>query len=320
LTETLGVVATKASAIGAAINLHERKAPPMPANLARMLDDLRSGWVRPDGEELLDILAVAKSARELACGFYYRWTYPKSKQPGEARTMPREDFIRLVEAWFAARKAWRKELREKLKDRREHLDSELLCTQAAIRFYADEQKADLPTWEAEAWPAWREIKDRIYHETEAVWVDDYLARDTAAWALKHHGIVWYEHDAFGQRVADLSGLPKHGGGPGAGEAIAAETGKTSIIASIKSHGTGRDGLQRIFAEQLVPNPPASGDAWDQLLGRLHRIGFTGDEIDTYVYRHTPEMADALDKAIESARYIQGTMGTEQKLLVANVCF
>lgn len=308
LVQTMGVVATKAGAIDASINLHERKVE-TPAHVKDLLKDVRATWIRPDGEELVEIIEMKAAARQLACGFYYRWKFPKGEP---------ED---LILRWFAARKAWHKELREKLKRSREHLDSPLLCAKAAIRYYQDPPyTGDLPTWNAEHWLEWRDLRDQVYHETEAIWVDDFLAQDAATWALKHRGVVWYEHEAFGRRVAELSGLPMHAGGPGAEDRILAEKGDRSIIASIKAHGTGRDGLQHKFHEQLVANPPSGGDAWEQLLGRLHRIGQRADEVDTWVYRHETEMADAIDSAVVKAKYIQGTMGTRMKLLNANTTF
>jgi hypothetical protein len=303
LVSTLGVTATRQSAVDASILICERKAPPIPETLQRMIKDLRAGWVRPDGEELVDILQVAKSARELASGFYYRWKFPK-KEP-EA----------LILDWLQKRKEWNKELREKLKHRREHLDSPLLCQNAAIRYY-NGYKGDLPVWKAESWPAWLEIKDQVQPESEAVWVDDFLAKDAALYAVKNRGVVWYEHSAFGAKVAEYAGLPLHGGGLGAEERILAEKGDRSIVASIKAHGTGRDGLQRLFSEQLVANPPASGLAWEQLLGRLHRLNQEADEVTTFVYRHTEEFRDAWDKAKREASYIESTLGSFQKLLLA----
>jgi hypothetical protein len=153
-----------------------------------------------------------------------------------------------------------------------------------------------------------------------VWVSDYLAEDAASWAKKNLGIVWYDADAFGERLAKISGLPKHGGGPDGEERIRAEKGDRSIVASIKAHGTGRDGLQYLYREQLVACPPASGDTWEQLVGRLHREGQTADEVVTHVYRHTEELRAAIDKALEQARYVQGTTRSLQKLLISDVTF
>lgn len=309
IVETRGVVATRESAIGASIILRDRKPPIIPPEIVRRLRELRTTWLRPDGEELVDGLEVNRCAKELASGFFYRWRFPRGEDP------------RLIEDWYRKRKAWRRELREKLKDRVPHLDSPGLCENAAIRAYAPAPyKGDLPLWHALNWPAWAEISESVKPEPETIWIDEYLARDAVAWAKENRGIIWYEHSAFGKKVSELGGLPLHGGGPLAESRILAETGKRSIVVSIKSHGTGRDGLQRLFDTQLIANPPAGGDAWEQLLGRLHREGFEGNEVTTDVYRHTQEYADAIDRALQQARFVEGVMGSHQKLLAATCDF
>ena len=301
LTETLGVVATKASSIDASIVFEERPAPAIPDKVQQAIKDLRQSWTRPDGEELVDILQVARSARELAAGFFYRWRFPR---------MESEEVIL---AWFEARKAWHKELREKLKRRVEHLDSPLLCAKAAIR--AEEgYTGDLPVWKSKTWSEWVKVRDTVEPQPEAVWIDDYLAKDASIWALKNRGLVWVDSQAFGAKVASLSQLPYYAGGPEADQQLLEETGSRSLIVSIKAMSEGRDGLQRLFNRQLVANPPSSGATWEQLLGRLHRMGQPADEVVTEVYRHTPEYVDAIDSAILKARYINETMGTSQKLL------
>lgn len=302
--ETLGVVRTTAGAIDASLNIFERSAPTLPAVIKTTLKDLRATWQRPDGEELVDALQVAKSAREVSCGFFYRWIFPMGEP------------VPLIERWFTARKAWGQELREKLKHRREHLDSPLLCAQAAQRSL-DGYTGALPVWRSEAWAEWAAVKKQVKPESQAVWIDDFLINDAGAWAEKTRGVIWTEHTAFGAKLSAVAGLVYHGGGIGAEARILAETGQRCIIASIKSHGVGRDGLQRIFNEQLITTPPASGEAWEQLLGRLHRIGNMADEVNTHVYRHTPEMADAIDGALRQAKFSQEFTGSLQKLLAAS---
>ncbi len=306
IVESPGVVSTKEGAIDASILIDERSVT-VPVGIGEALANLRKTWVRPDGEELVDALELARVAREMAAGFYYRWIFPKGEPDS------------LIEAWFQARKAWHKEVREKLKRREPHLDSPLLLAKAAARYHLGEP-SDLPTWASDSYLDWIEIRDSVYHESEAVWIDDYLAQDAAKWACENRGIVWYQHGAFGQRVAELAKIPLHGGGVGAEDRILAERGDRSIVASIKSHGTGRDGLQRFFCEQLVANPPSSGSDWEQLLGRLHRIGQPRDEVVTLAYRHTPEYTDAIDNAIKQARWVQGVGGNLQKLCTASVIF
>lgn len=312
MVETCAVVATRESAIDASINIIERKPPAMPATVGDQLTAFRRTWTRPDGEEITDALEAARVLRQLGCGFYLRWKYPRGE--------PEEKILE----WFDRRQDYNRELREKLKNPKPHLDSPMLCFNAAARYYrklaGEPVDPDLPLWASETWPAWVEIKDEVYHETEPVWLDDWLARDAVAWANENRGIVWYLHDAFGRKVAQLGGFALHGGGADAERLILAETGKRSIVASIKSHGSQRDGLQRKFKTQLIPNPPSSGDDWEQLLGRLHRIGQEADEVEAVVYRHTSEMADAIDRAVLQAKFVKGIMGASQKLLIASCDF
>jgi hypothetical protein len=302
LVETAGVVSTKEPAISATLAIEERKVDHIPEVVKEALHDLRATWTRPDGEEIVEALALARCARQLACGFYYRWIFPRGESIG------------LILEWLEARKQWRRELREKLKTRQEHLDSPKLCALAAMRAYGEiSNDHGLPVWRADNWPRWKKAKGTVQPETEAVRIDDYLARDAAAWGLENKGVVWFEHRAFGQWVSELSGLPLHVGGPKAGELLKAERGDRSIVASIKSHGTGRDGLQRIFHTQLVANPPASATAWEQMLGRLHRIGQPSSVVTACFYRHTQEMKDLVDTALSRAVYVEKTLGSNQKL-------
>lgn len=306
IAETRGVITTVANEGGvASIVLRERKAPPMPNDIADAIVQLHKTWCRPDGEELLLALDVARCARELACGFFYRWRFPGKPTP-EA-----------VEAWFAARKAWGKEMREKLKRPEPHLDSPKLLANAAERALAG-YTGDLPVWHSDTWERWRDLRHTVKHVTEAVWISDYLVEDTVAWAKDAGGIVWYEQDAFGERVAKLGGFPKYGGGDDAAAEIAKENGSRPIVVSRRAHGEGRDGLQHGYSRQLVANPPADGLEWEQLLGRLDRRGQAEDEVVTEVYRHTVELRDAIDKALRFAKYIEGITSASQKLLRADV--
>lgn len=323
LVETSGVVATEEGALDTLLAISERKLSRTPAEIAQMVAEVRDTWQRPDGEELVDPLSKSNVCRQLASGFYYRWRFPR----GESKEV--------IDAWRDARKNWHKEVREKLKHAREHLDSPLLVTKAAIRWHdgytwidpitakreripPHTRNGPLPTWDAEFWPRWREVRDTVEHDTEPVWIDDFLARDAAEWAKANRGIVWYEHDCFGRKIAQLAGVPLYGGGPDASTKILAENGKRSIVASIRAHGTGKN-LQA-FASNLIGNPPSDGAAWEQTMARTHRPGQRADVVTVEVYRHTREMRDAIDEAISRARYMQETTGSLQKLLYATIEF
>lgn len=310
LVETVGVVTSTAPAVDCELSIEERPAPPIPESVRVALESVRN-FVRPDGEELVDALSMTKAAREVALGFYYHWIFPHN-------VFPRDE--NLVYEWLDARKEWHKELRVKLRSREEHLDSPMLGQHAAERAWGDRpQHKGLPTWKAVTWPRWREIKHRVQPETEAIRLDDYLARDAAAWAAERPGVVWYEHHAFGEWVAELGGLPMYGGGANGGGLLQAdpphrvlERGDRSIVLSIKAHGTGRNGLQYIFADQLVSSLP-SAQGCEQMLGRLHRFGQRAACVHTHFYRHTEEMQRHLDDALQAALYVEGTLGSVQKL-------
>jgi hypothetical protein len=320
LTETSGVVTSPTPLVRIGLTVEERPAPEIPKVVADALDDLRGSWCRPDGEELVDALAFFRCARELACGFFYRWVFKRDETREE------------IDEWLDARKAWRKEVRNMLYRPQPQLDSPHLLEAAAHRarqhtasqpkgrdlwWIKTENGDTAPCWDSMHLARWLEARPLVNGgrdpETEPVYLHPYLAEDAAAWAREQPGIVWYEKKAFGLWVAELAEIPLHGGGPGAGPRIATEKGDRSIVASIKSHGEGRDGLQYRFHRQLVAHPPSGATTWEQLLGRLHRTGQERD-VATWFYSHTEELEANLASAISRANYVQSTIGARQKLL------
>lgn len=285
-------------------------------------------WQRPDGEELVDALSAARCARELSCGFYYRWHWPRiNGQPQQ---------VKVIERWLEARKNWRKEMRSKLKTGREHMDSPMLVTRAAIRWQKgyvhverDEKtgkilgrteypphtkRGPMPTWDSEFWPQWEELHDTAHPENEAVWLDDFLVEDSLAWLAEGPGLLWYEFNAFASRLLEKgrsAGLTFAGPGSAGSNVVLGLRGTERVVASIRAHGTGRN-LQ-CFARNLVANPPSSGGAWEQLLGRTHRQGQEADEVICDVYRHTESFRNAVASAHELSDYIQGAFGATQRL-------
>lgn len=323
LVETRGVITSTTPLVHVSLTITERAAPTIPPVVDQALRDLRGTWCRPDGEEILDALSFFRCARELACGFFYRWVF----RHGETTAQ--------IDEWLEARKLYRSELRGMLYRPQPKLDSPHLLGLAAARAHAstsrpkgkdlwwekNEEGESVPCWLSEHWPRWRAAKPWINRgkkpDTEAVRLDPYLAEDAATWAHENRGIVWCSKTEFGIWVAELGGLPLHRGGKGAGERIGRERGDRSIVASIKSHGEGRDGLQYVFTDQLVAHPPSGATAWEQMLGRLHRPGQEHPVRGAY-YAHTPELAANVETALGRATYVQGMIGARQKLLVGTL--
>lgn len=317
LVETPGYISTSGSRpCAASIKLDEREPPPLPDAVAEAMREVRRTWTRPDGEELVEALEIAKCMRELSCGFYLRWVYPDDPP------------LSLVDEWFDARGEWHRELRDKVSRGEPHLDSRFLCELAAERARRGEAPTEgKPVWRARHWARWADIRDKVRHETEAVWIDRWLVDDAAAWATERAkaklppGVIWYMHDAFGAAVGAAAGAPVFSGGGKALRAelkAAAQRGPRTIVLSINAYGTGFDGLQDHYADALVSNSPSGGDRWGQLIGRFHRRRQLADEVSFRVYRHTEEVRRAIDKAVAEAKYIQGVTGENQTLLWSDV--
>lgn len=313
--ETPGVISARSSSVNASLVIHERKLPKMPEALKSALEMVRNN-IRPDGDEIVEEVKRIAIARNVGLGFYPYWAFPGQPCTCVAGLERCARCLRIAD-WYLKRKAFGRELRQMLAMSMTHLDTKALCVNAAQRAYQDPPyDGDLPVWPSAAWPAWAAVEKTVPHVSKIKWMDDYAARDAAEWAKTHTGIVWYETVAFGQKVAELAGIPFHGGGDGAEARILAESGKVSICASISSHSEGRDGLQFKFHKQLVCEPPASGKGWDQLLGRLLREGQPADEVETWVYLPVTETREAMRKAIMYAEFDEGVSPIRSTLAAA----
>lgn len=312
LVDTRGVITTEDARVAAHLKIIKRDPGPIPPSLEEALVYARKGtrpdWLAPgsllpagEGEELVEQMEVATVARQLAAGFFYRWKYPRGE--------PEE----LILKWLKKRGAFSRELRGRLENRTDGMDSPGLLRAAAGRAL-EGYRGELPVWRSETFAEWQAIEPLVVPEQDTVWLDFFLACDAVAWARESPGVVWYGHTAWGRKVAELGGLPFFGGGEEASELIKQERGDRSIVASIKAHGTGKN-LQ-MFSRALVGNPPSDAGIWEQLLARHHRQGQEATEVKFYVYRHTEEMRSAMDSALEYASYCQETTGKAERLLFA----
>jgi hypothetical protein len=259
----------------------------VPPAVQEALDRLRGSWCIGD-EELEDAMALARVARQIALGFYYRWAWRDGVKDHE---------------WLEARAGWHRAVRTLLQRSREGYDSPLLLARAA-------QRGDLNRDALNAWTAWDAVRARPEPPTVAVWLDEFAVAAAAEWLVEAPGIVWCEHTAFGVALSYRTNLPYHGGGTT--EAVRNIRGDCSVLLSIKAHSEGHDNLS-VFARNLVTSPPSSGKAWEQMLGRTHRQGQRAEEVTVDVWTHTDEMRSALEAARASAEYIQQTQGNQQKL-------
>lgn len=351
---TPGIISASASTINATIFLTERKPPKMPVSVYEALVKVRTEGLRPDSEVLTEKLEQVDCARNVACGFYQYWAFPK--HPCACAGAIRCDECLLIDDWYARRKKYSRAARVLQWRGDTHLDSDDLAWQAAERAWAFDKVPEnietfcahcwqkgvavawpcidaatgqltathRPAWREQSFPLWRDIESKVQYEERFKFIEhggEWLAQDAAEWALKHKGVVWFQSTPFGRKVQELTGLPYFNGGPGAEERMRKEKGNRSIICSIKAHGAGTDGLQYLFNHQLIAETPASNakqTGYEQLLGRLHREGQKKDEVFTEGYFHVREMKDALRKAVEQAEFNFQMTRNSQKLLCTDI--
>lgn len=293
LVETPGVVATTASSVDASLVINAVK----PKHVASCVDDafknLRDKWETPDGNTFIEALEMYRHARELALGFFYRWSPAAPKE------------------WLAPRKAWHKYAREILKHSRS-LDSELQVRQWV--------EANDPAGSIEFLQPWLAVRDTFEPNTEAVWIDNGALQCAVDWAYSHKGIIWVEHQCVGERLEREAGIPYYGrkGMTAAGKFIDDHPPDKSLVASIHANKEGRN-LQA-WCENLFMGIPANGAVCEQTMGRTHREGQEADEVMVDILVSCAEHLEAFEQARRDARYIEATTGQPQKLLLATVNF
>jgi hypothetical protein len=262
---------------------------------AEAMRRLRDEWETPAGEPFATAVDAWRHARELACGFYYRWRYPAP------------------EPWMTARREWCRFVREVLRSRRatdgqgRHLDSELQVARAC-------QAGRLP---GEQYEAWRAVKPTFRPSHEAVWISDAPLEYAARWLAEHPlGICWVEHRCVGSRLEEMTGVPyfSRGGLDRRGRAVEDERGP--IVASVAACGEGRN-LQS-HRDNLVMSLPPSGDTCEQLIGRTHRDRQEAELVEVLVRISCREDLESWTKVLADAAYLQETNRMPQKLLSADV--
>lgn len=321
--QTPGIITATAPDVGASIYISARDVKKLiPKSIKEALAMVRTDWKRPDGDILKERMDQVECARNVACGFYTYWKFPKHPCTFVHGPETQCDQCLLIADWYEKRKLFNKELRTKQNAGEKYLDSSALCIEAAERFYQDPPyRGEKPIWHCETWPAWRDIENKVEYEEHVQWIDDYLVQDAAAWAKKNKGVLWFSSIPFGRKVSELAGIPYFNGGPGAETRLRAEKGNRSIVCSIPAHGAGTDGLQYIFSTQLIaelPSSNANSRGLEQLLGRLHREGQKADVVKTEIYVHVSELMDSLEKALAEAEFNLEMTKNPQKLLSADI--
>ncbi len=287
LVETPGVVATDEKELGVSLQIEWLRVETNEASHNAFMQ-LRQEWTTPDGHPICEAMEVWRHARELACGFYYRWDpYPP-------------------EEWLGPRRKWYAFVRETIKHTRKSIDTEYQVAKACKRGELD------PTFYDE----WQAVKHTFVPNTVPVWIHDAMLNVAATWLQDNRGLCWIEHRAFGERLSEVTGVPffsNYGLDP---TKRFIEDYEGPAIVSIASNSEGRN-LQYTWSRNLIPSAPPNGGIWEQVLGRTHREGQPEDEVSCDVPMACSEQWEAFNQACADALYIQDTLGQPQKLCFAD---
>lgn len=292
LTHTRGVIVSAEFEVKASLTIGFI-ATPKSRRIDRAERTLRQFWQRPDGEEFVNALEVAKAWREIRLGGYYSWRWNAACSAGDIRT------------WLEARKLFNLDVRDYIaRHKRRGVDSPALVIDLL-------RKGDI---QFPSFDQWTSISSRIPpHQVRWRWLSKVICKSASDYGSHRPCIIWCNTVAVGRAIAKLGKYEYYGAGEASAIGIAKEDGSRTIVASIQAHGTGRN-LQS-FSRNLLVGCPANGAAIEQLLGRTHRYGQCADEV-------TMDILDAFrpefEKARKDAKYIEQTTGLRQKVLYASI--
>ena len=298
LLGTPGVIGTFDPGPTCSLEVH-RVTVPTPRKIFDAYFKLRNDWESPDGWPLTGGLEINRVARQLAMGFYYR---PVVRPPAE---------------WLNARRAWAQFVRHTLQYNRQGLDTPAAVAMACIRGDLDDT----------IYRAWKAVEKSFKLVQEAVWLDGYMVQKAADWLSTEQGIVFCEHIEFAEILSEFTGVPYFGKDASNKEHGHLEKwGGKPAIASLQS-------CHKIWNLQAwnrgyVCGVPASGQWWEQLLGRFHRDGQEADlvqfdaaiqclEHSLAVNPERDEKGKPLGQANKDADYIEQTQVQVQKINLAD---
>lgn len=273
------------------------RRPEVPPAVADALVSLRRTW-SIDGEELRDAKDLQRVAKQLACGFRYRWAWPQGQKDEE---------------WLAARSAWGRFVRDAIKaNGGPGMDTPIFIQHACQGGYLDSRGA---------WESWDAVRARPSPPVEAVWLDrDFLVEDILNWAGQCErdgapGVAWVQHTELARELA-ARGLSYFGGGD-QGDEILSFRGPACAASDV--HVTGKN-LQHHFSRMLVVTPWSSGITWEQALAREHRDGQRADEVFVEVMQHDRALRDSFATALAWARYGEDARGPQRLAYADRVGF
>jgi len=248
----------------------------------QMIEDSQHLWKTTDAFAL-------RAYAQMMMGFLYVWDWPNGPD----------------EEWLTTRSLYGKAIRQVLDLELEGIDSPAMVEQNVDILPIAFQKYFLM-----AKQAWDSQKHKEKPPTKCIWLDDYFVEAIKAWVLTREDdfIIWVGMSELGNRLEQELGIPYYKGGT----EIPTQN-SHRCIASIKSHGTGKN-LQA-WNINLIAHPLSDPATWEQLLARTHRHGQEADEVEVYYFSHGL-FGSSMWKARQGADTISRITGQEQRLKYA----
>lgn len=288
---TPGVVASPEEVLGNALEI-DAWTPPADAAILRAFDDLRVREELPDGYRLTEGgMDVSRHAKTIALGYVDLWDpWP-----------PKE--------WAEARSEWAKRVREVIREG--EFDSEL------------DVRRNLP--DDPALVRWLRVQPTFVPNPVPHWLSDVVVDAVAAWLAgrkpsrdEYDRIAWVGGRAFGERLAEKTGLPYYSDGGLDARGRRIEDGCGPIVASVEANHEGRN-LQFRWSQNLIVSPLSSGKRVEQLLARTHRPGQSSPVVRASFGLGCRENLRNFWTAHEKAVMLQDALGP-QKLLQATILY
>lgn len=322
-----GVVATGDEEIGVSLCIQNQEPDPPGPQVRELIQQVQEDYITPQGEPIDHAIHTFKWVYELSAGFYNSLVWPTADEIQKNRRVgPIEAELLLEKAkrHHAATQAYHSALREFFRDSPPGLDT----PREVARNIAKHGSRDVPTEVAEAYSAMKEadFEGRPERKQVPVRVDDFKIRHAVRWAKETgRGIIWVWHQEAGiwlmeaLQEAGLDPLHCPAGADelieDAGDPLRGGKGDRLVVASMPSHGTGRN-LQA-FQHQLFFQWPRSPLLAEQALGRTHRNGQQADEL--VVHTNLTLEFDHVCRAatLNDSIYIQQTTGSRQKIVICD---
>lgn len=287
LCETPGVVIVDDEQCLQPLTIRKHYAPSDKA-LDVHFNTLRRAQKAPNGLSCEDPLAYYQTDMQVGCGLTLELT---PRPPVE---------------WYEAHREYAQFCRQKI--RRSRHTTRPLDTELAVRKRYPDEKCVRD---------WLRIKDAHPYESVPRWLSGSVIEWAARWVKEHRGLVWCEHNAFGEMLSEVTGLHYYGAGGvnRHGAAIERADVTQGAILSVRANLRGRN-LQG-WNHNLVIGWPQSARYAEQLLGRTHRYGQKRPVfVDVLLLSGMTEYA--FRACMREAQFVLFTQGQRQKLLRADI--